>query len=472
VAVVANDTWAAIRGRDALKVRWKPGDFASESTASLDKQCEELLRGKGQVVRATGDFDTALVGAAKSVEATYQVPCLCHATLEPQSAYVKMEPDRNTVITSTQSPGSIPRMLLDMTGLAREKTDVRFMRAGGGFGRRLTVDYVAEAAMLAKITGKPIKVQWTREDDMRADFYRPPGHHRLQAALAADGTVTGWAHRLASPTKHHRRPGLEPEKLYESEIYVDDFPHGCVPNLVYEWFAVRSGMTRGSWRAPAHYANAFAVQSFIDEIAHATGEDALRLRLAMIGAPRPLKYEQHGGPTFDTGRLAGVLRRVAEASGWGRKLPAREGLGLACHFTFGSYAAHAFHVAVPKPGEVRILRAICAVDVGRPVNPLGLQAQMEGGTLDGLAAALHQEITVKEGQVVQSNFHDYPLLGMSEAPDVEVHIMPSTADPRGCGEMGIPTVAPALANAIYNASGLRLRRLPFKWRATLPASVF
>ena len=200
-------------------------------------------------------------------------------------------------------------------------------------------------------------------------------------------------------------------------------------------------------------------------MAHATGQDALELRLRFIGAARALKYEQHGGPAFDTGRLANVLQRVSQRIGWGRKLPAGEGLGVACHFTFGGYAAHAFHVAVAKKGELRILRAVCAVDVGRAINPLGIEAQMEGGTLDGLAAALHQEITVRGGQVVQSNFHDYPLLKMREAPDVEVEIVPSDADPKGCGEMGIPTVAPALANAIYNACGERLRRLPIKWDA-------
>ena len=186
----------------------------------------------------------------------------------------------------------------------------------------------------------------------------------------------------------------------------------------------------------------------------------------MLGASRELKYGQHGGPMFDTGRLAGVLGQAAEAIGWGRRLPKGEGLGLACHFTFGGYAAHAFHVAVPKKGEVRVKRALCVVDVGRPINPLGIEAQMEGGTLDGLAAALHQEITVRDGQVVQSNFHDYPMLTMAEAPDVEVHIVRSEINPTGCGEMGIPTVAPALANAIYNACGERLRKLPFKWKMT------
>lgn len=464
VAVVARDTWSAIRGRQALKVRWKPGAFTGESSEALDRQCTELLRGKGQVVRATGDLAKALEGAAKKVEATYQVPYLCHAPLEPQNAYVKMEPDRNTVISSTQSPGAIPKMFLDLTGLPREKTHVCLPRSGGGFGRRLTIDYVAEAALVAKAVGRPVKVQWTREDDVRHDFYRPSGHHHLVAALASDGAVDGWAHRLASPSKHHRRPNVKPEELYQAEIYVDDFPHGCVPNLAFEWFAVTSGVTRGSWRAPAHHANAFAVQSFIDEVAHASGQDAVALRLRLLGAARGLKYGQHGGPVFDTGRLAGVLREAAEAIGWGRKLPAGEGLGIACHFTFGGYAAHAFHVAVPEKGVVRVKKAVCAVDVGRPINPLGIQAQMEGGTVDGLAAALHQEITVRDGQVVQSNFHDYPLLTMAEAPDVEVHIVASTIDPTGCGEMGIPTVAPALANAIYNACGERLRKLPFRWK--------
>jgi isoquinoline 1-oxidoreductase beta subunit len=463
VAVVAKDTWSAMKGREALELTWKPGPFADESTEAFDRQCSELLKGKGQVVRSAGDFEKVLAGAAKTVEATYQVPYGCHAPLEPQNAYVRMEPDRNFVATSTQSPGSIPRLLLDLTGLPREKTQVRFLRAGGGFGRRLTIDYVAEAALIAQAAKKPVKLQWTREDDMRWDFYRPAGHHRMVAGLGKDGAVEAWAHRLASATKYHRRPGLKPEELYTAEIYVDDFPSGCVPNLVYEWFAVRSGMTRGSWRAPAHYANAFAVQSFVDEVAHASGQDALALRLRMLGEGRALDYAQHGGPKFDTARLAGVLRRVADGIGWGRKLPKGEGVGLACHFTFGGYAAHAFHVSVPKKGEVRILRALCAVDVGRPINPLGIEAQMEGGTLDGLAAALHQEITVRDGKVVQSNFHDYPLLKMREAPDVEVIVLRSEADPVGCGEMGIPTVAPALANAIYNASGERLRKLPFRW---------
>jgi isoquinoline 1-oxidoreductase subunit beta len=197
-------------------------------------------------------------------------------------------------------------------------------------------------------------------------------------------------------------------------------------------------------------------------VAHATGQDALALRLKMLGEARKLEYKQHGGPAFETDRLAAVLNKVAREIGWGAKLPKGQGLGLACHFTFGGYAAHAFHVATTPKGELSIRKAVCAVDVGRAINPLGIHAQMEGGTIDGLSTALNQEITVKDGRVVQSNFHDYPLLKMAQAPDVEVHIIESTANPKGCGEMGIPTVAPALANAIFNATGKRIRRLPFK----------
>jgi isoquinoline 1-oxidoreductase beta subunit len=462
VAVVAKDTWSAIKGRDALNVEWERGPWAQEDTASFDAQCAVLLEGSGQVVRSAGDFARAKSESAKTIEAVYQVPYVSHAPLEPQNACVSIEKDRATVIAPKQQPGGVPRLVMNLTGLARDKTSVEMTRVGGGFGRRLTNDYVAEAALISKAAGKPIKLMWTREDDLRTDFYRPAGHHQLVACLDAQGGVTGWAHRLASASKYHRRPDVKSESMYEAEIYVDDFPNGLVPNLVYEWFAVKSGVPRGSWRAPAHYANAFAVQSFIDEVALASGEDALALRRRLLGAGRSLKYEQHGGPVFETARLAAVLDKVAQEIGWGKALAKGQGLGLACHFTFGGYAAHAFHVAVSDKGELAIRRAVCAVDVGRPINPLGIRAQMEGGTIDGLSTALFQEITVKEGRVVQSNFHDYPLIRMVQAPDVEVHIIDSTADPKGCGEMGIPTVAPALTNAIFNACGKRIRRLPIR----------
>jgi isoquinoline 1-oxidoreductase subunit beta len=236
-----------------------------------------------------------------------------------------------------------------------------------------------------------------------------------------------------------------------------------VPNYRLEWHAVTSGMTRGSWRAPGHTANAFAVQSFVDEIAAAAGQDALALRLAMLGPDRVFDYEQHGGPKFSTGRLRTVLERVAAAIGWGRTLPRGRGIGLACHFTFGGYAAHAIEVAVSAKGELVIGRVVTAIDCGRPINPLGIAAQMQGGTIDGLSTALNLEITVADGRVVESNFNDYPLATLAQMPkDVEVLIADSAESPSGCGEMGIPSAAPALMNAIHAACGVRIRNLPVR----------
>ena len=463
VAVVARDTWTAIKAREKLEIEWTRGPFADESSDSFDARCRKLLEGDGKIVRDDGDMAAALRQAAKVVRADYRVPFVSHATMEPQNAFARLDGDRATVILPTQSPEAIPRLAQNVAGVPRANVAVRMTRAGGGFGRRLAVDYAAEALHVAKLTGKPVQVVWTREDDMAHDWYRPGGRHQLLAAVDGSGRVTGWTHRLASAHKYYRRADLKPGTEWTPELYPDDFPAGMVPNLRLEWLDAASGIQRGSWRAPAHTANAFAVQSFVDEVAHATGQDALALRLALLGEPRELDYRQHGGPKFDTGRLAAVLRLVAKEIGWGRTLPPGQGLGLAAHFTFGGYAAHAFEVAVDASGTLSIRRVVCAVDVGIPVNPLGIRAQMEGGTIDGLSTALNLEITVKEGRVVERNFDDYPLLGLKDAPrNIEVHIIGSNANPSGCGEMGIPTVAPALCNAIFNASGKRIRVLPIR----------
>jgi len=462
VAVIADDTWSALKGRRALKVEWTRGPYADESSASLDAQCTKLLAGQGRRVREDGDFDQARTAAAKVVEARYRVPYVSHCPLEPQNACAHVQADKVTIVAPLQSPGGASRVAHQLTGIDRLNIDVTMTRVGGGFGRRLTNDFVAEAVLLSKLTGKPIKLVWTREDDLRHDFYRPFGHHHLIATLDEAGSVTGWAHRLASASKYHRRPDVKADELWMPEIYTDDFPARCVPNLRYEWFAVDSGMTRGSWRAPAHTANAFVVQSFIDEIAHASAQDPLQLRLVLLGPARELPYEQHGGPTFNPGRLAEVLKRAAAAIGWGRPVGEGRGLGLAAHFTFGGYAAHAMEVSVDGGGAYRIERCVCAVDVGRAINPLGLDAQMMGGTIDGISTARNLEITIEGGRVREGNFDSYPLLGMKDAPDVEVIIVPSERDPVGAGEMGIPTAAPALANALYAATGKRIRSLPIR----------
>lgn len=460
VAVVADNTWAALKGRSVLKVVWKPGQWTQESTAALETQALEALKGEGTLVRRDGDMAAARKTARRTLEANYQVPFLAHATMEPPHALIKIEPDRALFIGSLQSPGGASSVIANLTGLAREKIDIRMTRAGGGFGRRLENDYVAEAVMIAKKAGKPIKLLWTRDDDLRHDFYRPYGLHQLGATLDRKNQLTSFTHLCAATSMNYRISGKKERPPGQGCLEADDFPAGLVPNLDKRFFSLESGMPRGPWRAPLHTFHAFAVQSFIDEIAHETRQDAVELRLKLLGEARELDYSGHGGPKFDTGRLAAVLTRCAEAIDWKRKRGDGRGVGIACHFTFGGYAAHAFEVSVDGR-DLRIHRAVCVADVGRVVNPLGVDAMMVGGTIDGLSTALNLAITVKDGQVQQSSFGDYAIGRMAQMPnEVEVIVLPSEREPAGAGEMGIPSVAPALANAIFAATTLRLRKLP------------
>lgn len=462
VAVLARDTWSALKGRAALDVRWKPRDGADASTTALERQANHALRGAATAtVRHDGDFAHAFRSAARRIEARYVVPFVAHATMEPQNCLVRIDPDRAYLMAATQTPRSAFEIVRQITGLGPGQIRIEMPRIGGGFGRRLDNDYVAEAVLLAKAVGKPIKLQWTREDDLGHDVYRPFGVHALAAGVDRQGHIVAWRQQLASTSKLWRR-GVPADRLWTSELYPDDPPAGMVPNLDLAWFALDFPLPRGNWRAPGHTANAFAVQSFLDEIAHATRQDPLKLRLALLGAPRLLPYSSHGGPTLDTGRLANVLQLAAQRIGWSSRPPAGRGRGLACHFTFGGYVAHAFEVSV-SGGKLAIHRAIAAADVGRVIDPNGVDAQISGGTLDALSTALNLAITVRDGAVVQQNFPDYPLARMGEMPrEVEVIQVPSQADPAGAGEMGVPSAAPALANAIFAATGVRLRRMPFK----------
>ena len=463
VAVVAESTWAAMQGRKALQVNWTKGPHASESSTSFWQQTDELLAGSGQIVRDDGDFDEGITQSNKVVTARYEIPFVNHAPMEPQNCFVHVEKDRARVIAPTQSPSGANRAVAAVTGLPRENIQVEMTRVGGGFGRRLTNDYVAEAAMISQKTGLPVKLQWSREDDVKHDFYRPSGKHEMKAGLDANGKITSWTQRLASAGKYYRRPNVKPEDQYGAELYVDDFPAQVIENLRIEWFEVKSGMPRGSWRAPAHTANAFVVQSFIDEIAHASGQDPLQLRLDLYGENRELAYGQHGGPVFNPWRLSRLLKHVAERIDYDRKRPKGSGVGIASHFTFGGYGAHAVEVTVDSSGALSIERIVAAVDCGVVVNPLGVEAQLEGGTIDGLSTALNLEITVKDGQVEQSNYNNYRIARKAQMPAVlETHVLPYGDTPTGMGEMGLPSLAPALTNAIFNASGVRIRKLPIK----------
>ncbi len=461
VAVVATSTWAAIRGRDALEIDWDKGPNANDSSEDFWAENARMLDdGDGQVVVDDGNFERAMRKSAKTITRRYQVPFANHAPLEPQNCYAYVQDDRCHIIAPTQMPAGASRSAAWATGLERDRIHVDMTRVGGGFGRRLTNDYVAEAALISKKTGWPIKLTWTREDDVKNDFYRPAGLHEMQAGVDKDGNVIAWTQRLASASKYYRRPNMTDDRLWQAELYADDFPRHIVDNLRLEYFHNAIGVPRGSWRAPAHTANAFVVQSFIDEVAHETGQDPLELRLALFGEERELEYGNHGGPTFNPGRLTRLTQFVAERIEYGRERPAGSGVGIAAHFTFGGYAAHAIEVTVAD-GALTIDRIVAAIDCGYAVHPNAVEAQLQGGTIDGISTALGLEITVRDGQIVQSNFHDYPLARIARFPArFEAHILPYDENPTGVGEMGIPSAAPALTNAIFAATGKRIRRLP------------
>lgn len=460
VAVVATSTWAAMQGRAALTIEWNESPSANDSSEKFWADNIEMLKGEGQRVVDDGDVDAAMAAAARVLVRQYEVPFVSHAPLEPQNCYAYVQENSCHIIAPTQMPSGASRAVAAVTGLPRENIHVDMTRVGGGFGRRLTNDYVAEATMISKRTGWPIKLQWSREDDIKNDFYRPAGTHEMQAGLDAKNKVIAWTQRLASASKYYRRPDMPDEELAGAELYNDDFPRHIVDNMRLEYFHNTIGLPRGSWRAPAHTANAFVIQSFIDEIAHETGQDPLQLRLDLYGAEREIEYGDHGATTFNPGRLSRLLKFVAGKIGYGKTLPAGHGIGLASHFTFGGYAAHAIEVSV-KDGRLKIERVVAAIDCGLAVHPNGVEAQLQGGTIDGLSTALGLEITLSKGQVEQSNFNDYPLAKIAAIPArFEAHIVPYDDKPTGVGEIGLPPVAPALTNAIFAATGIRIRKLP------------
>jgi isoquinoline 1-oxidoreductase beta subunit len=462
VAVIAETTWAAMRGRSVLKIEWEPGPWANDSTRALEERARAAVAGseKVQRARADGDVDAAWHGAARRVEADYKMPFLAHSTMEPPGATLHITGDRVKLIASLQSPGGASRIISAMTGISRLNIDIELPRSGGGFGRRLFNDFVGEAVQVAKAVNRPVKLLWTREDDLQNDWFRPFGVHRLRAAVDASGKVTGWSHRVAATGLKFRVDyGSEPDWL--GVLDMDGFPAACVPNYLTEFVPVDFGITRGWWRAPVHTFVAFSTQSFMDEVAHAAKRDPLELRLEMLGAARDLPYKEHGGPVFNTGRLAAVLQEAGKRIGYGRRLRKGAGIGIAGHFTFGGYTAHAMEVSM-RGDAWHIDRCVCVVDVGVVVNPSGVHAQMQGGTVDGISTATGLEITVADGRIQQRNFDGYPLMRINDAPMVETHIMPSALTPSGAGEMGIPSAAPALANAIFAASGRRLRDLPLR----------
>ena len=457
VAVVADNTWAAFEGRRALGVTWNDAGSLAATSSTLLAGFRGALDRPGERIRDDGDVDTAIRGAARTLDVIYEIPFIAHVPMEPVNFTADVRGEREELWGPTQNPGGAQRLVARVIGVAPENVTVHMERAGGGFGRRLMTDYAAEAAYLSKAVGAPVKVVRTREDDLQHDYYRPAGLHRVRAAVDAGGHPVAWAQHLANTSRYAFEGRSDAVK---SELYPDDFPARLLPNVRLEYTGVPSVIPVGAWRATLHSANAFAVQSAMDELAHLAGRDPVAFQLALLGPPRRLSYADHGGPTLDTGRLAGVLREAAARAGWGAPLPRGRGRGIAAHFTFGSYVAHVAEVSVDSSGRPRVHRIVAAVDCGTVVNASGAEAQVQGGVIDGLSAALYGQVTLDRGRVSQTNFNNYRLLRISEVPSIEVHFIRSTEPPSGLGEPPVSPVAPAVANAIFAASGKRSRRLP------------
>ena len=447
VAVVADHMGAAKKGLAALKIEWDEGPHAALSTEAIARELDQATQRSGAVAQNIGDADKALAGATTRVEATYQVPFLAHATMEPMNCTVHFRSGECEIWIGSQAVARVQAMAAQAAGLPPEKVIVHNHLIGGGFGRRLEADGAVRAVQIAQHVDGPVKVVWTREEDIQHDMYRPYWFDRIAAGLDVRGRPVAWKNRFAGSSVIARwlppafRDGLDPDSTEGAIDLVYD-----LPNFHVEFVRVEPpGIPTAFWRSVGPSHNVFVTESFIDELATAAKQDAVAYRRALLDKSQ---------------RAKAVLDLAAEKSGWGQALPKGSGRGVSLQFVFGSYLAQVAEVDVSKEGAVRIRRVVCVVDCGTVVNPDTVQAQIQSGIVFGATAALHGEITLKNGRIEQSNFDSYPVLRIDEAPVIEVHVVKSAEPPGGMGETGTSAIVPAIANAIFAATGKRLRKMP------------
>ncbi|MEO8367576.1 MAG: xanthine dehydrogenase family protein molybdopterin-binding subunit [Candidatus Solibacter sp.] len=441
IAVYADNTWSAMQGRRVLDVQWDEGPVAAMSTPALTKIFQEKMQQPGAVARKDGDAPAAIAAAARKIEADYEVPFLAHAPMEPLNCTADVKPDHCSVWASTQGQSAAAGIAAQVTGLPPEKIDVHTLYMGGGFGRRAAADYIGEAVEVSKAVGVPIKLTWSREDDLQQDLYRPASYTRFAGALDSDGWPLALTSRIACPPFGGVRNGLSRVGVEGVADVVYEMPH-----MLVDYHAIEAGIPVSYWRSVGYSQNTFFAESFLDEMAAAGNKDPVEVRRRLL-AKSP--------------RMLGVLELVAEKSGWGKPLAAGRARGVSLVNNIGSFTAQVAEVSVTG-GKLKIHKVVCAVDCGRVVNPAILEQQMQSGIVFGLAAALKGGITIDKGRVQQSNFHQYDMLRIDEMPVVEVHIVNSQSASGGVGEASTPGIAPAVCNAIFKATGKRIRRLPIR----------
>jgi isoquinoline 1-oxidoreductase beta subunit len=458
VAIVGVDTWSVLKAAKALAVDWDiPASVAAQNTDDFFANAETLSAGDPQSnLRSDGDVGQALLNADHTVEAYYTYPYASHGNLEPQNCTAHVTADRAEIWAPTQLPSSGRDLIAKHCGIAKENIFVHMTRIGGGFGRRLINDWMVQAAAISQQVGKPVKMTWSREQDMQHDMYKAAGWHRLQGAVDGDGNLVAWHdHFVTLGVQDADKPGRG------AGMSSDEFPCRFIPNFKLDQTIINTDVPLGWWRAPGSCSLAFVTQGFLDELAHAAKVDPLQFKLNVLGE------QAHPGagrnsPEYHGGRMSGVVARAAKMIGWGKSLPAGEGLGVAFHFSHRGYVAIAAHVAVSKQGSLTVKRTTAAVDVGETIiNLSGAENQVQGSIVDALSTALGLEITIVNGAVQQSNFHDYPLLRFPATPKIDVEFISTPFPTTGLGEPAFPPLAPAVANAVFAATGKRMRSMPF-----------